>query len=251
MPFKIFNILNKRNNKPFSYFKYAIGEIVLVAIGILIALNVNNLNQSRLEVVAMKSYLKKIKSNIENDILESQRLLNFRIEHTNDCNEVSQMLIDNDFSNQAKIQKSITEMIIEVQLNFNNSAFESLKNSGYLQHLKNENLEQSLYNYYDTIDEIVMFEIDQRNWANHLELELDKNGFIYEWTQLEKIVHTDLFSQISFYDSSLKNHPGHKIIMRLLFRGGTNTSILTKLYESSIISAQNLVKEIDFYLETI
>ena len=75
MPFKIFNILNKRNNKPFSYFKYAIGEIVLVAIGILIALNVNNLNQSRLEVVAMKSYLKKIKSNIENDILESQRLL--------------------------------------------------------------------------------------------------------------------------------------------------------------------------------
>ena len=163
MPFKIFNILNKRNNKPFSYFKYAIGEIVLVAIGILIALNVNNLNQSRLEVVAMKSYLKKIKSNIENDVLESQRLLNFRIEHTNDCNEVSQMLIENDFSDQAKIQKSITEMIIEVQLNFNNSAFESLKNSGYLQHLKNENLEQSLYNYYETIDEIVMFEIDQRN----------------------------------------------------------------------------------------
>ena len=70
MPFKIFNILNKRNNKPFSYFKYAIGEIVLVAIGILIALNVNNLNQSRLEVVAMKSYLKKIKSNIENIGLE-------------------------------------------------------------------------------------------------------------------------------------------------------------------------------------
>ena len=72
--FKIFNILNKRNNKPFSYFKYAIGEIVLVAIGILIALNVNNLNQSRLEVVAMKSYLKKIKSNIENELVWSKKI---------------------------------------------------------------------------------------------------------------------------------------------------------------------------------
>ncbi len=96
-----------------------------------------------------------------------------------------------------------------------------------------------------------MFEIDQRNWANQLELELDKNGFIYEWTQLDKIVHTDLFTQISSYNKSLKQHPGHKIIMRLLFRAGTNTSILTGLYENNISTAENLVKEIDSYLNEI
>jgi hypothetical protein len=33
------------DNKPLKYFRYAIGEIVLVVIGILIALSINNQNQ--------------------------------------------------------------------------------------------------------------------------------------------------------------------------------------------------------------
>ena len=36
-------------NKPFKYLRYAIGEIVLVVVGILIALSINNWNQSRIE----------------------------------------------------------------------------------------------------------------------------------------------------------------------------------------------------------
>ena len=36
-------------NKTGKYFKYAIGEIVLVVIGILIALQINNWNQGRIE----------------------------------------------------------------------------------------------------------------------------------------------------------------------------------------------------------
>jgi hypothetical protein len=39
--------LNSKNSS--GYLKYAIGEIILVALGILIALQVNNMNQSRLE----------------------------------------------------------------------------------------------------------------------------------------------------------------------------------------------------------
>lgn len=36
------------DNKPAKYFRYAIGEILLVVIGILIALQVNNWNQDRI-----------------------------------------------------------------------------------------------------------------------------------------------------------------------------------------------------------
>ena len=35
-------------NKPVKYFRYAIGEIVLVVIGILIAVSINNWNSQRI-----------------------------------------------------------------------------------------------------------------------------------------------------------------------------------------------------------
>ena len=37
------------DNKPIKYMRYAIGEIVLVVIGILIALQINNWNEQRIE----------------------------------------------------------------------------------------------------------------------------------------------------------------------------------------------------------
>ena len=36
------------DNKPVKYMRYAIGEILLVVIGILIALSINNWNQKRI-----------------------------------------------------------------------------------------------------------------------------------------------------------------------------------------------------------
>ena len=251
MSFKLFKKARSNSKNSSGYLKYAIGEIILVALGILIALQVNNMNQSRLEKKALKNYFEKIKSNVQLDMIESEKLLKFRTDHAHACNEVSQMLIDNDFSNQLKIQQSIFDMIIEKQLNYNRSAFESLKSSGFLRHLHKKSLEKLLYSYYDQVNEIEMFEIDQRDWANALELELDKNGFIYEWTQIGEKVHKNLFTQISWYSKSLKSHEGHKIIMRLLFRGGSNTSLLTGLYENHIQSSKKLLEELDLYLKEL
>jgi len=43
-----------------KYFKYAIGEIVLVVIGILIALQINNWNENQKEIAKSKNYLREI-----------------------------------------------------------------------------------------------------------------------------------------------------------------------------------------------
>jgi hypothetical protein len=238
---KFFRPFRQNSKGNFDYIKYALGEVILVVIGILIALQVNNFNEKRIERRAMKDYFQKISFNINADIKESERLLKFRQNHIVDCNKVSKALIENNFSDQLLIQKAIFEMIIEVQLNYNKDAFESLKSSGYLRYLKNEELEESLNDYYNQINQIEMFEIDQRDWANKLELELDRNGFFYSYTQLDQKVHTDLFTLMGNYNSELKNHPGHKIIMRLLFRGGTNNSFLTGFYENHIKTGNQLI----------
>ncbi len=57
-------------NKTTKYFKYAIGEILLVVIGILIALQINNWNEKRLQQEQLISVYERTLTDIENDIQE-------------------------------------------------------------------------------------------------------------------------------------------------------------------------------------
>jgi len=59
------NLLNE--GKTTKYFKYAIGEIVLVVIGILIALQINNWNENRKESIAENEFIKGVKNDLEQD----------------------------------------------------------------------------------------------------------------------------------------------------------------------------------------
>ena len=58
-------LLEGKNGK---YLKYAIGEIVLVVIGILIALSINNWNTDRINNNRVKQYAKSLVQDLENDI---------------------------------------------------------------------------------------------------------------------------------------------------------------------------------------
>ncbi len=59
------NLLNE--GKTSKYFKYAIGEIVLVVIGILIALQINNWNEGRKENIHQKSVLSNLLQDLKSD----------------------------------------------------------------------------------------------------------------------------------------------------------------------------------------
>ena len=63
-------------NKTSKYFKYAIGEIVLVVIGILIALQINNWNEERKENLKAKGYVEKLINDLVADTLSiNKRIL--------------------------------------------------------------------------------------------------------------------------------------------------------------------------------
>ncbi len=81
------------DNKPLKYLKYAIGEIVLVVIGILIALQINNWNENRKNKIVEKGILTNIKIAFERDlknvISSNLQLCNKRIETTNELIKAS------------------------------------------------------------------------------------------------------------------------------------------------------------------
>ncbi len=69
--FKFFRNIRKgllKENKMGKYLAYAIGEIVLVVIGILIALQLNNLNEERKNQIAAEAYLESFPKEIEDNI---------------------------------------------------------------------------------------------------------------------------------------------------------------------------------------
>ena len=55
------------DNKPMKYARYAIGEIVLVVVGILIALQINNWNSSNQGNELKSVYLKRLINDIKKD----------------------------------------------------------------------------------------------------------------------------------------------------------------------------------------
>ena len=67
-------------NKFSKYLLYAVGEILLVVIGILIALNINNNNELKKNEQSVASSLQEIQSNLLDDIKESQNVLETSLE---------------------------------------------------------------------------------------------------------------------------------------------------------------------------
>jgi len=57
------------DNKPLKYMRYAIGEIVLVVLGILIALSINNWNEEQKERVKLNNIFQIVKADLVKDTL--------------------------------------------------------------------------------------------------------------------------------------------------------------------------------------
>ena len=76
------------DNKPMKYMRYAIGEIVLVVVGILIALSINNWNEERKQHLNDIKFLKNLRYEIEldtmvlNEKVSYYKLINKQLEQT-------------------------------------------------------------------------------------------------------------------------------------------------------------------------
>ena len=134
------------DNKPLKYMRYAIGEIVLVVIGILIALQVNNFNEERKQRKVRDSYYLSIINSFDKDLQEIQ-------DYANDI-EASEKNI-NEFKSKVKNAESYKEAsqyftsfnFRTTDCDLNASIWESLVNSGDIG-LLDENIKSSLLNFW-------------------------------------------------------------------------------------------------------
>ncbi|TYA57507.1 DUF6090 family protein [Formosa maritima] len=133
------NLLNE--GKTSKYFKYAIGEIILVVIGILIALQINTLNEERKDRIKEQDILKQLKEEFQSNLLQLEN----KIEQRNSIiNAASNTLAIMDFPNNAN-RDSIMANISTLT---NTPTFDPITNdlisSGNIRLIKNKDLNKSL-----------------------------------------------------------------------------------------------------------
>ena len=134
-----------------KYLKYAIGEIILVVIGILIALQINNWNTRKQEAKLGISYLKEIRGNLVTDTLTISEALAFNIKKMES--------IDSTFIELASPESPSNRMeaigkrygILGSHKFFvpNSLGFSNLMSSGNIELISNDTIRQLLSAYYN------------------------------------------------------------------------------------------------------
>jgi hypothetical protein len=151
---KVFRKIRKKmadDNKPLKYARYAIGEIILVVIGILIALSINNWNENLKNKKLETSYLKRIYKDLDNDLLQFERTITLAQERNKRVLFLEQAIMDSQLVNKSSdyFVKSIVYANYTYRPAISNHSFEELKSSGRLELINNENLRVSIAKYYD------------------------------------------------------------------------------------------------------
>jgi len=143
-------------NKTSKYLKYAIGEIILVVIGILIALQINNWNEERKQRNLEMDYYCQLFEDVSQDAIQ----VNYQIEKSEDrlssANTMLEML-QSDHPTYDKVMHEAlgTLSLITYTLRPNITAFEDLKSSGNLNILKDNAIKTKVTDYYSKLDGMI------------------------------------------------------------------------------------------------
>lgn len=86
--FRKIRLKSLKEAKNISYLKYAFGEIILVVIGILIALQINNWNENRKQENELKNILKTIHEDLKTDTLSATIIIDYYTEVENNSEKI-------------------------------------------------------------------------------------------------------------------------------------------------------------------
>ncbi|OZV68063.1 DUF6090 family protein [Winogradskyella aurantia] len=143
------------------YFKYAIGEIVLVVIGILIALQISNWNETRKLKQQEIFYYCKINEDLSNDLLNIERSLATLNERQISTNRflINLLKIQED---KSVLLDDYLAAVRSYRFIPSKSAIIDITSSGKLENLKNQDLKNAILNYYSELDNAIqIIEVNQ------------------------------------------------------------------------------------------
>jgi len=139
-----YDLMEKNNSA--AYLKYAIGEIVLVVIGILIALSINNWNENRKIKIKEKNSLIELR----NDLNQNLNDISVNIINLQDCKKSNETIIyhiENNIAYNDSLDYHFSMMYPFITFTINQTTYETLKQGG-MELISNDSLRSSISDIY-------------------------------------------------------------------------------------------------------
>jgi len=144
------------------YLKYAIGEIILVVIGILIALQINNWNDRRIEASKEQVLLKNLQSDFKTNLAELEYTYSTSSKAYAACVKLLEIIKDDSTINPTEIENLIDDIVNKIRsLDLISGSIDEIHSTGSLSIIKDAALRKQLSNWSfyinDTEDDIQIF----------------------------------------------------------------------------------------------
>ena len=153
------SVMNSRSTR--KYLLYALGEIFLVMIGILLALQVNNWNQKRISNSNQRDLLRKLTRDLEADIKRNQEIDSVYEDWLVQIDYVYDNVLTGKLERLTHLNQMVPGRGSMLYLDVRKSSYDEMINSGILYTLSDE-LSDLINNYY----ELASFEIEKVNRDN-------------------------------------------------------------------------------------
>ena len=147
------NLLSE--NKFSKYLLYASGEIILVVIGILIALQINNWNEQRKVAIAEQRILKGIRDELKSNIDKLQSVNAYNKQSLESARILAQF-----YTNPSKLIEFSSDSILKLSYSLPGQLFipkigisNSIISSGQISYIKNNEIKQSIASLQDEVTE--------------------------------------------------------------------------------------------------
>lgn len=223
--------------KTANYLKYAIGEIVLVVIGILIAIQANNWNLDNVAQKEKEFALNKLIENLNQD----KTRLNSKIEqgkyYITALDSCLVILKNPESYSKDHFSELFANINFTLNFEFNQITFNEISNSGKLKLIKKAELTDSLFHYYDfgsfkPIEDAINF---------HTRDNVRSYTMGYDFLQLRHDVDKNLATEFNIKTKSLLDYSSDvRIINYIRFKILLFNSLIDQ-YEMLGQSASNLI----------
>ncbi len=224
------------DNKPMKYLRYAIGEIVLVVIGILIALSINNWNNNKNLRKTEVSLLKEMKINLKGDLADVIFNINWNKRALNASEIVLESLKSTESYNDT-LNYYYANLLGGADFSKNTSAYDNLKSMGFHIIINNSlriNITNLYTNRYDHIDML------DSNYINNfysikLEPQLISNLIVDEaWVSAKPINKSELVLNHEFKETVKVNITWCRFLIDRYFEIEKEIEALINQIESEI-----------------